>query len=177
MGDSLSAAHGIKTEKGWVSLLQERLTIQRYPHKVINASISGETSSGGATRLKQQLTRHQPSIVIIALGANDGLRGLSLKSMRSNLQQMVELSQTDARVQLIGIRLPPNFGPFVNQRFHRVFEQLARDKQLAFTPYLLKGFENDPSLFQADGLHPTAKAQPKILDTVWVTLKSLLDKS
>jgi len=176
MGDSLSAAYGIKTEHGWVELLQKRLATQGYPHKVINASISGETSSGGLTRIRQQLTQHQPSIVLIALGANDGLRGLSLKAMHGNLNQMIEQSRKSADVQLIGVRLPPNFGPFVNQRFHRVFERLAQAQHIAFTPYLLNGFENDSNLFQADGLHPTAEAQSRILDTVWETLERLLVK-
>ncbi len=177
MGDSLSAAFGIKEEQGWVSLLQQKLSKQGYSHRVINASISGETTSGGLTRIKQQLSRHQPSIVIIALGANDGLRGLSLKAMRKNLGLMIELSKKMADVQLIGVRLPPNFGPFVNQRFHRVFEDLAQEQHITLTPYLLKGFENDRRLFQADGLHPTAEAQTIILDTVQEDLERLLKKT
>lgn len=172
-GDSLSAAYGIPVEQGWVSLMQSRLG-QRY--QVVNGSISGETSNGGLTRLPAALRQHQPQIVILELGANDGLRGLPLDKLHSNLTDMIALiQQQGATVVLAGIRLPPNYGGFARQ-FEEVYATLAGKKQLPFVPFLLEGVANDWDLMQADGLHPTAAAQPRILETVWTVLAKVLEK-
>ncbi len=175
MGDSLSAAYGIEQREGWVHLLQQRLQAQGYPHRVANASISGETSSGGLTRIGPELEKHRPAIVIIALGANDGLRGLSLKAMRHNLGSMIERARAqDARVLLIGMQLPPNYGPAYNRRFRQIFSELAREHDTALLPFLLEGVAERRELFLEDGLHPNAKAQPLILERVWRVLEDLL---
>ena len=175
LGDSLSAAFGIEQQQGWVALLQKRLDQQNHDYQVINASISGETSSGGLTRLPALLQRYQPSVVIIALGANDGLRGLSVKQMHANLNSMIEHSkQQGATVLLIGMRLPPNYGSAYTRLFHDTFTQLAASQNVALMPFLLDGIGADKSMFQQDGLHPTAKAQAMILDNVWGNLRPLL---
>lgn len=172
LGDSLSAAFGIPQQQGWVALLQQRLGPK---HMVINASISGETTSGGAARLKQLLQRHQPQIVIIELGANDGLRGLSAKEMRANLEEMIRQSKSSsARVLLIGIRLPPNYGPVYTRAFEQSYSELAERHRTALLPFLFAGLEDSPRHFQADNLHPTAAAQPILLDNVWRALEPLL---
>ncbi len=175
MGDSLSAAWGIEPREGWVHLLQQRLQAQGYPHRVVNASISGETSSGGLARIGPELEKHGPAIVIIALGANDGLRGLPLGVMKRNLGGMIARAQAQgARVLLIGMRLPPNYGPAYDNRFRQVFTELAREHDTALLPFLLEGVAERRELFLEDGLHPNAKAQPLILERVWRVLEDLL---
>jgi acyl-CoA thioesterase I len=177
-GDSLSAAHGIRPEQGWVALLDARLKAQGYGYEVVNASVSGETSSGGGERLPRALKLHQPGIVILELGANDGLRGLPLAAARDNLAQMVGLAQASgARVLLVGIRLPPNYGSRYANDFARVFPDLANQYHLPLVPFLLAGVALDPELMQEDGLHPNARAQPQLLDNVWPYLKPLLKKN
>ena len=177
-GDSLSAAHGIRPEQGWVTLLAARLKAQGYGYEVVNASVSGETSSGGLERLPRALKLHQPGIVILELGANDGLRGLPLGSARDNLAQMVRLAQASgARVLLVGIRMPPNYGRRYADDFVRVFPDVANQYHLPLVPFLLAGVALDPELMQEDGLHPNARAQPQLLDNVWPYLKPLLKKN
>lgn len=172
MGDSLSAAFGIPQQAGWVSLLQQRLAPD---YNVINASISGETSAGGAARLAALLQQHQPKIVIIELGANDGLRGLPIKEMKRNLEQMIHQSKkSNAHVLLIGMRLPPNYGPAYTQAFEQSYSELATQQRIALLPFLFAGLENSPRDFQADNLHPTAAAQPILLDSIWQSLAPLL---
>ena len=168
LGDSLSAAHGIAQNQGWVTLLAERMVQKTPPWKVINASISGETTSGGLTRLPALLTTHKPQWVLIELGANDGLRGLPLKIIHQNLQRLIEMSQqSGARVILIGIMLPPNYGFAYTTPFTAMYQQLAVENRLPLVPFLLQDIATEPALMQADGLHPNATAQPVILDNVW----------
>ena len=175
MGDSLSAAYGIERDRGWVTLLQHRLRQQDYPHRVVNASISGETTSGGLARIDRELATHQPDIVLIALGANDGLRGLPLKAMRKNLGAMIEKSKNkNIEVVLIGMHLPPNYGPAYTNAFHDSYATVAQHYSVNHIPFLLSGIGQQKSLFQRDGLHPTAAAQPIILDNVWPQLLTLL---
>ncbi|WP_432696920.1 arylesterase [Marinobacterium sp. YM272] len=175
LGDSLSAGYGIEQDRGWVNLMRERLKNSGYTLEVVNASVSGETTSGGLSRLPGLLETHQPSLVLIELGANDGLRGTPLEIVRANLQQLVELSQSaGAKVLMIGNRLPPNYGPQYTQAFFGLFEEVAQQKQTALVPFLLDGVASDWDLMQDDGYHPRAEAQPKILDTVWSNLEPLL---
>ena len=177
MGDSLSASYGMQQEQGWVSLLQQRLNDQGYSYRVANASISGETSSGGLSRIKQELAYHKPDIVMIALGANDGLRGLPLMTMRQNLGQIIQHVQShQARILLIGMQLPPNYGYTYNAHFRQVFIELAQEFNTALLSFLLQDVGEHRELFQADGLHPTAQAQPVILQNVWQKLLPLLQK-
>lgn len=174
-GDSLSAGYGIDVRAGWVALLGQRLAAQGYAYRVVNASVSGETTAGGITRLPAALKRHRPEIVILELGANDGLRGLSLAQTRANLESMIKAAQTaGARVLLVGIHLPPNYGPDFTRKFRAVYDDLVRRYRLAYVPFLLEGVALTPGLMQADGLHPTASAQPRVLDNVWPYLEPLL---
>ncbi len=174
VGDSLSAGYGLRPEQAWPSLLAGRLTERRLDYSVANISISGETTAGGRTRLQAALKTHRPTVVVIALGANDGLRGLALSQMRGNLNAMVDAAQkTGARVLLAGMRLPPNYGPYAEQ-FHNAFSQIARTKKTALLPFLLEPVASRPELFLSDNLHPTAAAQQLILDHVWVALAPLL---
>jgi acyl-CoA thioesterase I len=176
-GDSLSAAHGIRPEEGWVALLAQRLQTQGYGYRVINASISGETSSGGLERLPRALQLQQPQIVILELGANDGLRGLPVSATRDNLTRMLQLAQAaKAKVLLLGIRLPPNYGARFNEQFERLFPELAAQLHVPLVPFLLQGVALNPQLMQEDGLHPAAAGEPVVLDTVWPYLKPLLEK-
>lgn len=176
-GDSLSAGYGIDSASAWPTLLKERLKREGYRYSVVNASISGETTAGGLARLPAELARSRPSIILIELGANDGLRSLPLGSMRKNISAMITMSQqTGARVVLIGVHLPPNFGPVFNKRFHDIFTGLAASHKTAFVPYLMDGFAQNQQLFQSDGLHPIAQAQPLILNNVWPVLRPLLGK-
>lgn len=178
LGDSLSAAFGIKQEEGWSALLQTKLRDQGHPHKVINASISGETTAGGASRAPRLISNHQPQVVIVELGANDGLRGLSLNAMRSNLSRIIETAQHNkAKVLLIGMQLPPNYGKAYTRLFHQTYRDLANHYQLALVPFLFEGLEDGPKHFLPDNLHPTAEAQPLLLDNIWPTLSSLLSSS
>lgn len=174
-GDSLSAGYGIDVRASWVTLLGQRLATQGYAYRVVNASVSGETTAGGITRLPAALKRHRPEIVILELGANDGLRGLSLAQTRANLESMIKAAQTaGARVLLVGIHLPPNYGPDFTRKFRAVYDDLVRRYRLAYVPFLLEGVALSPGLMQADGLHPTASAQPRVLDNVWPYLEPLL---
>ena len=176
LGDSLSAAHNISTEQGWVQLLDRKLA-ESHPGqwRLVNASISGETTAGGLTRLPTALTSHKPYLVVLALGANDGLRGLQISSMRTNLTQMIELSrEAGAKVALIGVELPVNYGEAYRSRFRAVYAQLAEQYQLPLLPFLLEGLAADLSNFQEDQIHPTAAAQPQIRDLVWNWLKPQL---
>ena len=173
-GDSLSAGYGIRPQEAWPALLEKRLGERRLNYNVANLSISGETTAGGRSRLAAALREHRPSVVVIALGANDGLRGLPLAQMRANLEHMVTISQqAGARVALLGMRLPPNYGPYAEQ-FFQTFSELAKQHKTAYLPFLLEPVATQPTMFQADQLHPTAKAQPLILDHVWPALQPLL---
>jgi acyl-CoA thioesterase-1 len=177
MGDSLSAGFGLDQSRGWVNLLQTRLTANHYDYQVINASISGETSSGGLSRLPRSLRSHRPQIVIIELGANDGLRGLSLTLLQQNLQNMIALAQEQGtKVLLIGMRLPPNYGLNYTRGFQQLYQDLARNNQVGLVPFLLDGVATRPELMQNDGLHPLAAAQTQLLDNVWPQLLPLLTK-
>lgn len=176
-GDSLSAGYGMRSAQAWPSLLAERLRKQSTGYAVVNASISGETTAGGRTRLPAALQKHRPGIVIIALGANDGLRGLSLDAMRDNLRVMISDAQhARAKVLLIGMQMPPNYGPQYTQKFRTVFSELAASSKATLVPFLLEGFADNRALFQADMIHPTAAAQPVILENVWPALSRLLKK-
>ncbi|TXH68778.1 MAG: arylesterase [Thiothrix sp.] len=171
-GDSLSAAYGIPVEKGWVTLLQEKLGENFH---VANASISGETTSGGLSRLLASLSAIKPHYLLLALGANDGLQGKPIKELQANLEQMIKLAtEENVKVILIGIHLPPNYGASYTEQFDKVYKDLAEQYQLSFIPFLLEGVATDFNLMQADGLHPTAEAQPKILEHIWPTLEPVL---
>ena len=175
MGDSLSAEYGLVRGSGWVKLLEEQLQKQSSPWNVFNASISGETTAGGRSRLPAALQTYRPSLVVIELGANDGLRGLPVPAMIANLQAMIDASrEAGARVLLIGMRMPPNYGPDYTARFERAFQELAKTNKLRLVPFMMDGFADKPAYFQRDGIHPIADAQPLILDTVWRELKPLL---
>ena len=174
-GDSLSAGYGIRQDAAWPNLLQKRLQEKQLDYSVANASISGETTSGGRARLDAALAKYTPAIVIIALGANDGLRGLPVKAMAANLQAMVDASRkAGAQVLLVGMRMPPNYGPDYTARFEAVFRDLAKTNRLRLVPFMMEGFADQRHYFQADGIHPVAEAQPVILDTIWRELKPLL---
>ncbi len=173
-GDSLSAGYGIPAEAAWPRLLQARLTEKRLDYNVVNASISGETTAGGRTRLDAALRQHRPAVVVIALGANDGLRGLPLAQMQDNLRAMVAAARgAGAKVLLVGMRLPPNYGGYARQ-FQAAFAEVAASQKAPLVEFLLAGIADRPEFFQADMLHPTAAAQPKILDNVWPALMPLL---
>jgi acyl-CoA thioesterase I len=177
LGDSLSAEYGLARHSGWVSLLQQRLQAEKIDATVINASISGETTSGGRARLPALLQQHHPDIVLIELGANDALRGLALDATAANLEALVTLSQkAGAKTLLLGMQIPPNYGPDYANRFSALYPKLAAKTRSALVPFFLKTIADQPSLFQADRLHPTAQAQPALLDNVWPYLKPLLLK-
>ncbi|MCU0835173.1 MAG: arylesterase [Chromatiaceae bacterium] len=176
LGDSLSAAYGLPTEQGWVALLAQRLSGHGLPHQVINASVSGETTGGGLTRFPALLARYHPRVVIVQLGANDGLRGLGFDQIGSNLTRLIRLSQeADARVLLIGLRLPPNYGAAYTEGFQAIFPAVAEQTGVPLAPRLLAGVAEDWGLMQPDGLHPTAEAQPRMLENVWPHLLPLLE--
>ncbi|MFO1431455.1 MAG: arylesterase [Candidatus Competibacteraceae bacterium] len=175
LGDSLSAGYGVELSRGWVSLLEQRLAEKKLPYRVVNASISGDVSRGGLARLPTALERYRPAIVILELGGNDGLQGLSLRQLEENLAGMIELSRkAGAQVVLAGMRIPPNYGPRYSQGFQDVFKTLAERYDIPLIPFLLEGVGGHPELMQADGVHPRAEAQPKILDNAWVVLEPLL---
>lgn len=158
-----------------MDLLRQRLAQQNYSYRVTNASISGETTLGGRNRLQQALTELRPNLVVIELGANDGLRGQPLDAMRDNLLQMTRMAQNaKAKVILVGMRIPPNYGPDYTEKFHAVFESVAQAARVPLVPFLLEGFADQRDLFQADGIHPAAAAQPLMLDNVWKALRPLL---
>ncbi|MBL8434432.1 MAG: arylesterase [Zoogloea sp.] len=174
-GDSLSAGYGLRPQQSWPSLLGERISAARLPHKVVNASISGETTAGGLARLPAALEAHKPSVIVIELGANDGLRGLPVKAMAANLQAMVDASRkAGAQVLLVGMRMPPNYGPDYTASFEATFRDLAKTRRVRLVPFMMEGFADQRHYFQADGIHPVAEAQPLILDTIWRELKPLL---
>lgn len=175
LGDSLSAAYGIRPEQGWVALLETRLQQGYTDIDVVNASISGETTQGGITRLPALIERHQPDWIVLELAANDGLRGMPLALIQRNITQLIELSeQASATPLLVGIRLPPNYGVSYTERFYSLFETLADEYEVSRVPFLLEGVALQQSLMQADGLHPNAKAQAVLLDNVWPYLQPLL---
>ncbi len=175
LGDSLSAEYGLPRGTGWVQLLDARLRSSRLNYTVANASISGETTSGGRTRLPALLKQYQPSVVILELGANDGLRGLPLNAMRDNLVAMVKASQASgARVLLVGVHVPPNYGRDYSEKFFGSFSAVAQETRAALAPFLLDGFAESLQYFQADRIHPNEAAQSRMLDNVWPHLKPLL---
>lgn len=176
-GDSLSAGYGIDAQAAWPVLLGKKLRESGYRYDVANASISGETTAGGLSRLPKALEQHKPAVVIIELGANDGLRGLSLKAMRDNLEAMVQAAKkADAKVLLVGMRMPPNFGQSYTEKFHATYLELAKAHGTALVPYMFEGFGEKREMFVADGLHPKAEAQPIILNSIWPALRPLLKK-
>jgi acyl-CoA thioesterase-1 len=175
MGDSLSAAYGMATDQGWVSLLQRRLHERRFDYRVVNASISGETTGGGLGRLPRMLDEHRPEVVIIELGANDGLRAIPPDQIRRNLVRMVEMSQKQgAEVLLVGVPIPANYGAAFRRLYDDQFEAVSRRTGTRLLPSLLTGVADRPQLMQQDGLHPNARAQPSLLDRVWAELEPLL---
>lgn len=176
-GDSLSAAYGIPKEQGWVNLVAQRLKDNQLPYEVANASVSGETTAGGLSRLPAALKQFKPSIVVIELGANDGLRGLPLNAMKNNLEKLIQASkQTNAQVVLLGMFIPPNYGPKYTNGFKAVFLDLSEKYKTPFIPFFLDGISGHSDLVLEDGLHPNVNAQRKILENVWPTLKPLLKK-
>src|SRR5215510_2467062 len=176
-GDSISAAYGIRVEEGWVALLQKRLAKQGYGYRVVNASVSGETTGGGAARLTRALEVQKPAIVILELGGNDGLRGLPLVEVRKNLEIMADQTNAaGARLVVLGMRIPPNYGPQYTERFQALFSDVAQRYRLPYVPFLLEGVAFNAKLMQHDGIHPTAEAQTRLLDAVWVALEPLLER-
>jgi len=174
-GDSISAAYGIELDAGWVALLQQRLRAEDQPHAVVNASVSGETTAGGRARLPALLAQDRYALVMLELGGNDGLRGLSLAQTEANLRAMIEVTQAaGAKVLLLGMRLPPNYGPTYTNAFAAIYTTLARESGAALVPFLLDGVATDPALMLPDRIHPRAEAQPRLLDLVWPVLVPLL---
>jgi len=177
LGDSLSAAYGIPLERGWVNLLQARLKTEGYGYEVVNASVSGDTTGAALTRLPRALELHQPAIVIVELGGNDGLRGTPVAQMQRNLASIIEKARAvDAEVLVTGVMIPPNYGAEYTARFSAVYTSLVDEFEVALVPFILDGIALEPSLMQADGIHPTAAAQPRILDNVWPALLPLLSR-
>ena len=175
LGDSLSAEYGLRRGAGWVELLNQRLAQSKRPYGLVNASISGETTAGGRSRISDLLARHKPAVVVIELGGNDALRGLDLKTTEGNLRQMVQLSQkAGAKALLVGMMLPPNYGRAFGERFAKLFKSVAESERCAWVPYLLDGIGDRLELFQADRIHPTEQAQARMLDNVWPELRKLL---
>lgn len=177
MGDSLCAAYGLKVSEGWVSLLQQRLKQRGYDYNVVNACVSGETTAGGLSRLPGALQQHKPAIVMLELGANDGLRGTALGPVKDNLGSMLALSsKSGAKILLLGVELPPNYGPEYTGRFRAMYADFARQYRAPLVPFLLTGVAEHRELMQADGMHPLAAAEPRVLDNVWPKLLPLLKK-
>lgn len=175
IGDSISAGYGLPPGTGWATLLQNRLAAERFRERVVNASISGDTTAGGRARIGALLAQHRPEVTVIELGGNDGLRGGSLKAMRENLEAMVVAAQkAKSRVLLLGMRLPPNYGPTYVQRFAATYREVAKARKAALVPFMFEGFGEDNAMFQPDGIHPVVAAQGKLLDNVWSALKPLL---
>jgi acyl-CoA thioesterase-1 len=177
-GDSISAGFGLAhVEQGWVGMLRAKLKRAGYGYQVVNASVSGETTAGGLARLPRALALHHPRLVILELGGNDGLRALPLDQMRGNLDRMVDLArESGAQVLLLGIRIPPNYGPEFTEKFFAVFDEVARGKKIPLVPFLLDGIALSPNLMQADGIHPNELGQPLLLENVWAGLRPLLRK-
>lgn len=177
VGDSLSAAYGIPQQQGWAALLQKKLQLKNYRYDVVNASMSGETSSGGASRINTALQKTKPTIVILELGANDGLRGLPINEMITNLSNTIRQSkQSGAKVLLIGMQIPPNYGPKYSEAFSQSYQRLSHEHKIPLVPFMLKNIAVQPDLIQQDGLHPNALAQPIILENIWPQLQRLLKK-
>lgn len=175
LGDSLSAEYGLARGEGWVHLLQKKLATEKITATIVNASISGETTSGGKARLPALLAKHQPAIVIIELGANDALRGLSLDATQENLRSMISSAKdAKAKVLLVGMQIPPNYGGDYTKQFAALFPKLAKENKSTLVPFMLQGIAEKPELFQADRIHPSAAAHPKILNNIWPQLKPLL---
>lgn len=175
MGDSLSAAYGLAATQGWVALTADRVSKTKPGWRVVNASVSGETTAGGASRIAGELQRNRPAVVVIELGANDGLRGLQLQQTRANLEKMIQAAQkANAKVLLVGMRIPPNYGPDYTRGFENNFTALAKQHKVPLLPFLLEPIALDRNAFQADNLHPVASAQPKLRDHVWKALEPLL---
>jgi acyl-CoA thioesterase-1 len=175
VGDSLSAEYGLQRNTGWVALLEKKLQQEAIDAKVVNASISGDTTSGGKSRLPALLAQHRPSIVILELGANDGLRGLPVARTEANLRDMINASKkSQAKVLLVGMKMPPNYGADYARKFENIYPRLAKDTKSALVPFLFEGLLDRPDLFQSDRIHPTSGAQSIMLDTVWPKLKPLL---
>lgn len=175
LGDSLSAEYGLPRDTGWVALLRQRLATERIDYSVANASISGDTTSGGRARLPAVLERLKPAIVVVELGANDALRGVPLATTERNLREIVaDAQRARAKVVLVGMYVPPNYGPAYTQKFHGIYTKLSKDLRVPLVPFLLAGLENKPEMFQADQIHPTQQAQGALLDNVWPSLKPLL---
>ena len=175
VGDSLSAAYGLARSQGWVALLEERLKRDGLDYSVVNASISGDTSAGGRARIDELIARHHPAVVIVELGGNDGLRGLPIAQMKANLGAIIERAKkAHARVLVVGMRLPPNYGPDYTQAFENAFAEVAKRYRVALAPFILEGFGEKPEYFQPDRIHPTAEVQPLIVERVWRGLRSLL---
>ena len=178
IGDSLSAGYGLGSGQGWVDLLQRKLSASGFNHRVVNASISGDTTAGGRSRIGAALQIHKPEIVIIELGGNDGLRGSPLAAMRTNLEYMVDVAQkAGARVLLLGMQLPPNYGASYVRQFGAIFSEVAKARNAAVVPFILQGFGDKPELFQPDRIHPTAQAQSLMVDNVWPELRKLIVQS
>jgi len=174
-GDSLSAGYGLPAGSGWVSLLEHRLKRDKLDYTVVNASISGETTLGGRNRIAAALAEHQPAVVIVQLGGNDGLRGNSIEETRRNLIAIVGASRNaGAKVLLVGMRIPPNYGQVYTRRFEALFAEVARQQNASLVPFMLQGFADKREWFQSDGIHPTAEAQPRILDNIYRRLRALL---
>jgi acyl-CoA thioesterase-1 len=174
-GDSLSAGYGLRPGAGWVDLLSQQLSREGYGFRVVNASVSGETSEGGLARLPRALQAHKPRVVVLELGANDGLRALPIRALRSNLERMLQLSRSSgARVVLLGVRLPPNYGTRYNDQFEQLCQQLAIQYKAAVVPWFMRGVADQPRLMQADGLHPNEQGQRALLKNVWPVLSKLL---
>lgn len=178
LGDSLSAAYNMDVQQGWVALLQQRLKQRDLPYHVVNASISGDTTAGGLARLPRLLAEHRPQVVIVELGGNDGLRGLPPEETRRNLSAIVARARAaGAKVLLLGVELPPNYGTRFNERFRRVYREVAAEHGVPLVPFVLEGVATDPALMQPDGIHPNAAAQPRILENVWPLLAPLLARN
>jgi len=178
MGNSLSAGYGMAVDATWVALLQRRLKDQGYDYHVVNASISGETTAGALSRLPRALSLHSPAVVVLELGGNDGLRGLPIRQIRENFQAMIEQSQAaGARVVLVGIRMPPNYGATYADQFHALYTQLARQYGMPLVDFFLDGVAQDPALMLPDDIHPNAAAQPRLLDNLWPALRAVLTSS
>ena len=174
-GDSISAGYGLQQGEGWVALLEQRIQQDKLDYQVVNASISGETTLGGLNRIPAALTEHQPAVVIVALGGNDGLRGNPLEEIRRNLIGIVAACRAaGAKVVVAGMRVPPNYGPVYTRRFQGLFAEVARQQNASLVPFMLQGFADDRAMFQADGIHPTASAQPRILANIYYRVRPLL---